>query len=779
MSVLRKDLPPKKEFVITVPLTDLQRKAYSVYVKSVTSNNVELTKKGDVYQATVWSWLAVLSLLCNHPDPFMSKLMERKPDLSSVGTAVSREGTTDQDDIAIDLNPSASVWTVGVSESLVHEEEKLLAELAEDIKSVDLSHKTKILCQILDASKAANDKVLVFSQSIPTLDFLEGICQNQRRNYARLDGKTPMGQRQALSKKFNNGNIELYLISTAAGGLGLNLYGANRVVIFDFKFNPILEEQAVGRAYRIGQQKEVFVYRFVAGGTFEDLIHNKAIFKKQLASRVVDKKNPIRWAQKKRSDFLFEPKDIEQQDLLEFESMDPLVLDKILASQIECNSIRAIVQTDTFEKDDDDILTAEEMLQVKQMLQDEKLKRSNPQAYEALMRQRNYAGRPATPSDLISGVSRHFPPSAAVQNQAPGQFSLQETFQAAPQAPPRSVSGPILPPPRPVLGAQSITQNHTFEFPRTSQASSDLSVSKSSTATPTLTAVSKVPSQTPDRTVSRPSTTAQASGDRPPSQGISLTSPRHTAPGALNVVPNSSLRPALKESLHSLPDHIVTRRTTAAGQSPRPSHIRDPRPVQQRGSSPVMGANTKKSSETSESTSPLSTNARATKSSVEANALSPKKLNSTGSADQSVNNQSGSRSATSKHYNRTTSNDAIKVCISSTPSSDATPKEQKSSQWGNKVPTELKEPSTDNGHLLTCIDTGSAQPSEPGGRRDKSSRRGDAGEAVTLKASFRKPRLQSRVAPVPVDQSSSPNTPSASSSGSQPREDVLHSAFQS
>jgi SNF2 family DNA or RNA helicase len=331
MSVLRKDLPPKKEFVITVPLTDLQRKAYSVYVKSMESNNVQRTKDGDIPQATVWSWLAILSLLCNHPHPFLTKLTERKSEANGGSTPVSREGTTDQEDIGLDLNPS--VWKVGVSESLVRDEQNLFAEQGTHIKSVNLSYKTKILCQILDASKVAGDKALVFSQSIPTLNFLEEMCQKQGRKYARLDGTTAMGKRQGLIKQFNTGNLDLYLISTTAGGLGLNLYGANRVVIFDFKFNPILEEQAVGRAYRIGQQKEVFVYRFVAGGTFEDAVHNKAIFKKQLASRVIDKKNPIAWAKKKSGDFLFEPKDVEQQDLAEFEGMDPAVLDKILASQ--------------------------------------------------------------------------------------------------------------------------------------------------------------------------------------------------------------------------------------------------------------------------------------------------------------------------------------------------------------------------------------------------------------------------------------------------------------
>lgn len=209
----------------------------------------------------------------------------------------------------------ADLWKVGASQQLIDDEMNLFQTVT-DINAIELSSKTKILCEILDASKAANDKVLVFSQSIITLDFLEKIFKNQGRVYKRLDGKSTMAKRQVSAKEFNTDNTELYLISTTAGGLGLNLPGANRVVIFDFKFNPIQEEQAVGRAYRIGQLKETFVYRFIVGGTFEDTVHNKTIFKTQLASRVIDKKTPLAYASKKIGDFLFEPREVLQVSLL-------------------------------------------------------------------------------------------------------------------------------------------------------------------------------------------------------------------------------------------------------------------------------------------------------------------------------------------------------------------------------------------------------------------------------------------------------------------------------
>ena len=429
MSVLRNDLPPKKEFVITVPLTELQRKLYSLYVRSMVSGTTQMTKAGEFTQTTLWHWLAILSLLCNHPVCFSRKLNERKEDAGKgrhlLKPPIAVQPDSDQENgVATDLNESTG--KAGVSQELINKIAEIFKQEANDLVAIDLSNKVKVLCQILDASKAAGDKVLVFSQSLLTLNFLEDLCTKQRRRYFRLDGSTPIAKRQEATKAFNLDNTEIYLISTAAGGLGLNIFGANRVVIFDFKFNPIMEEQAVGRAYRIGQKKSVFVYRFVAGGTFEDSVHNKAVFKTQLASRVVDKKNPVAWARKRLGDMLFEPKDVQQKDLSEFIGMDPLVLDTILASQTECSTVRGIVQTDTFERDDNDKLTAEEEREVRQLVDDQKLKRSNPKAFYELMQQRkeDERNRKMELSQKLPNVQINAAPITLSATPAPAETSV-------------------------------------------------------------------------------------------------------------------------------------------------------------------------------------------------------------------------------------------------------------------------------------------------------------------------------------------------------------------
>jgi hypothetical protein len=449
MSVLRNDLKPKTEFIITVPLTNIQIEAYSLYVRSMLGRESnEFTKDGKLSQTTLWHWLSVLSLLCNHPECFRAKLMDRKEaakkeiEAKSKKSNYSAENRASDDEYIADTTP---IWKIGVSEDLIRQEMELFSAFGSNLSAFENSNKVKIVLQILDASKAAGDKVLIFSQSIPTLNYLEMVCRKTNRDFARLDGHTKMSERQSLTKQFNSGKTELYLISTTAGGLGLNLFGANRVIIFDFKFNPTNEEQAVGRAYRIGQQKPVYVYRFIAGGTFEDKMQNKTVFKMQLASRVVDKKNPLAWAKKDAGEFLFEPKPVGQLDLSSFRGMDPKVLDPILDRQGDDPSIRSIVITDTFERHDHDELTAEEKNEVKQALSDEQLKRSDPQKYAAELQRRQQELLKAKVQD--GGFQPGLPSTSTT---APVKHVIMN----------RSIGGAILPPTRtqiPLSQSQSST----------------------------------------------------------------------------------------------------------------------------------------------------------------------------------------------------------------------------------------------------------------------------------------------------------------------------------
>ncbi|KAL4942626.1 hypothetical protein BDV06DRAFT_158737 [Aspergillus oleicola] len=375
ITVLEGDLPPKVEFLLTVPLTKLQKNAYDSYAAFVLQG-----QKGDIGEAQLWSWLGILGLCCNHPACFWEKMINRAEDAAKTAKKMGGGNQVIPGDEPIEKAQIPDL------ETLVADQEHLFGQVP-DLRAVELSARVQIARKIIDESIAAGDKVLIFSQSLPTLDYLEYFLKVSNRNYLRLDGSTPIASRQAATKQFNSGaGKQVYLISTRAGGLGLNIPGANRVIIFDFSFSPIWEEQAIGRAYRLGQRKPVFVYRFLAGGTFEEIINHKATFKTQLSVRVVDKKNPVRSARKKPGDYLFPAKPVAQKDISEYIGKDKLVLDKILredeGKRDEDRLIRDIMLTQTFMADVNDNLTEEEKRSVQQEFDDENLRRTDPVAFQ-------------------------------------------------------------------------------------------------------------------------------------------------------------------------------------------------------------------------------------------------------------------------------------------------------------------------------------------------------------------------------------------------------------
>jgi SNF2 family DNA or RNA helicase len=379
ITAIADDLPPKTEFFITVPLTKLQIKAYDLYVTALLGGD-EARIAGN---ARMWDWLAILSLLCNHPSTFLTKLDDRLYGHGKRAPKRKIKTVTTTDDVeGAGLPTDIELADAGLSSEMIEQQRKIFRKVEESgIDDPILSHRSQIVCDIIELAVLAGDKVLLFSHSIPTLNYLEGTISSLGHSTCRLDGGTKVAERQDAVKDFNKESApyNVFFISTKAGGLGLNLQGANRVILFDYGFNPIWEEQAIGRAYRLGQRKPVFVYRLRAGGTFEEVIYNKAVFKTQLSARVVDKKNPMRYASKKATDYLFPVKDVVQEDLGQYHGKDPSVLDRILSKS---NYIRDITLTETFQKEElDESLTAEEAKQADDELKDEQEKRRGPSAY--------------------------------------------------------------------------------------------------------------------------------------------------------------------------------------------------------------------------------------------------------------------------------------------------------------------------------------------------------------------------------------------------------------
>uniref|UniRef100_A0A7S1BD22 Helicase C-terminal domain-containing protein n=1 Tax=Corethron hystrix TaxID=216773 RepID=A0A7S1BD22_9STRA len=150
-----------------------------------------------------------------------------------------------------------------------------------------LSGKMAALARVLRRFYRERGRVLVFSSSTTTLGLIESYVR-MNYEYLRMDGSTPTGTRQALVDEYQTNERKFcFLISTKAGGLGLNLTAANKVVIYDVSWNPTSDEQAQDRSYRIGQQRDVEVVRLVARGTIEELKYAHQLYKVQLAQQTL------------------------------------------------------------------------------------------------------------------------------------------------------------------------------------------------------------------------------------------------------------------------------------------------------------------------------------------------------------------------------------------------------------------------------------------------------------------------------------------------------------
>ncbi|KAK6120027.1 hypothetical protein DH2020_046228 [Rehmannia glutinosa] len=226
-------LPKKTEHVLFCSLTPEQRSVYRAFLASSEVEQIFDGSRNSLYG------IDVMRKICNHPD-----LLERE---HSHG------------------NP--------------------------DYGNPKRSGKMKIVAEVLNVWKEQGHRVLLFSQTQQMLDIIENFLVAGGYNYRRMDGLTPVKQRMALIDEFNNlEDVFIFILTTKVGGLGTNLTGANRVIIFDPDWNPSTDMQARERAWRIGQKKDVTVYRLITRGTIEEKVYQRQIYKHFLTNKIL--KNP-------------------------------------------------------------------------------------------------------------------------------------------------------------------------------------------------------------------------------------------------------------------------------------------------------------------------------------------------------------------------------------------------------------------------------------------------------------------------------------------------------
>ncbi|KAF2673336.1 hypothetical protein BT63DRAFT_445606 [Microthyrium microscopicum] len=227
------DLPKKSERVLFCKLTSKQRREYKHFLDSGDMASITAGKRQPLYGVDI------LRKICNHPDLVDHKRLSKKPDY--------------------------------------------------DYGDPAMSGKMQVVKALLELWKTNGHKTLLFAQHRIMLDILQRFLNNMEGfNYMRMDGNTTIKDRQTLVDKFNRDpNIHVFLLTTKVGGLGVNLTGADRVIIYDPDWNPSTDVQARERAWRLGQKKEVEIYRLMTAGTIEEKIYHRQIFKQFLTNKIL------------------------------------------------------------------------------------------------------------------------------------------------------------------------------------------------------------------------------------------------------------------------------------------------------------------------------------------------------------------------------------------------------------------------------------------------------------------------------------------------------------
>ncbi|KAI4813930.1 hypothetical protein KUCAC02_003150 [Chaenocephalus aceratus] len=327
-SELTQFLPPKHEYVLAVRLSPHQYRLYRYYLDNITAMGSSRNRVNVKVGANLFKDFQVLSRIWTHPWCLqLNNISKRKKEyLLNKNTNKSAEQRRNEERAVAEraikgpagnseAGPTAGVAGVSTTAPVL---EALGGPMQDDVwfkgmvteedaKIMELSGKMVLLFEILRMAEDLGDKVLVFSQSLISLGLIEDFLKNSHNarnasafkagswikntDYYRLDGSTTALSRKKWADKFNNDTNDrgrLFLISTRAGSLGINLVAANRVIIFDASWNPSYDIQSIYRVYRFGQLKQVFVYRFLAQGTMEEKIYDRQVTKQSLSYRVVD-----------------------------------------------------------------------------------------------------------------------------------------------------------------------------------------------------------------------------------------------------------------------------------------------------------------------------------------------------------------------------------------------------------------------------------------------------------------------------------------------------------
>ncbi|KAL0128064.1 hypothetical protein PUN28_003357 [Cardiocondyla obscurior] len=240
-------LPHKNEIVVFCSLSKKQNDLYSL-ITDAWFNKICLENKSNMHLSII----VALKKICNHPNLFLNELEKN---------------------------------------TLYHALSKTrISQIKQDTNFTEYCGKITIIQTLMRNLKKTDEKLVLVSYYTQTLDLFETICDMEKLKFLRLDGTTLTSVRSKIIDQFNarTDNSKVLLLSAKAGGVGLNLFGASRLVLFDSDWNPASDMQAMARIWRDGQKKNVYIYRLLTTGTIEEKIYQRQISKAGLSESVVD-----------------------------------------------------------------------------------------------------------------------------------------------------------------------------------------------------------------------------------------------------------------------------------------------------------------------------------------------------------------------------------------------------------------------------------------------------------------------------------------------------------
>ncbi|KAM4802966.1 DNA excision repair protein ERCC-6-like 2 isoform X1 [Urocitellus parryii] len=291
-TLIKDQLPKKEDRMVYCSLTDFQKAVYQTVLETEDVTLIlqsskpctcssgrkrrnccyKTNSRGETVQTLCLSYLAVLQKVANH-------------------VALLQAASTSKQQETLIKRICDQVFSK--FPDFVQKSKESSFETLSDPK---YSGKMKVLQQLLNHFRKNRDKVLLFSFSTKLLDVLQQYCMASGLDYRRLDGSTKSEERLRIVKEFNSTqDVNICLVSTMAGGLGLNFVGANVVILFDPTWNPANDLQAIDRAYRIGQCRDVKVLRLISLGTVEEIMYLRQVYKQQLHCVVVGSENAKRY----------------------------------------------------------------------------------------------------------------------------------------------------------------------------------------------------------------------------------------------------------------------------------------------------------------------------------------------------------------------------------------------------------------------------------------------------------------------------------------------------